>query len=59
MTRAYGTGRTLAVASLAYTTVLCSSLFGMLIWGDAHSSTSWLAMGLIVLSGIVTTRRTR
>ncbi|WP_284196810.1 DMT family transporter [Chitinimonas prasina] len=57
MTRAYSRGRTLVVASLAYATVLCSSLFGMLIWGDAHDLSSWLAMGLIVASGVVVTRK--
>lgn len=59
MTRAYRTGRTLVVASLAYTTVLCSSLFGLLFWGDVPASGAWLAMGLIILSGVVSTRQGR
>ncbi|QNM94965.1 DMT family transporter [Chitinimonas koreensis] len=54
LTRAYSCGRTLAVASLAYTTVVGASLFGWLIWGDALSATSCLAMLLIVASGLIT-----
>ncbi|QDQ29411.1 EamA family transporter [Chitinimonas arctica] len=57
MTRAYRTGRTLAVASLTYTTVLCSSLLGVLIWHDAYPPSNWLAVGLIIASGLITTRR--
>ncbi|HEY9103377.1 DMT family transporter [Chitinimonas sp.] len=59
MTRAYRTGRTLVVASLAYTTVLCSSVFGMLLWGDVPPAGAWLAMILIVLSGVISTRQGR
>jgi drug/metabolite transporter (DMT)-like permease len=56
MTRAYRKGRTLVVASLAYTTVMGSSLFGLAIWGDQPGWQGWLAMLLIMASGVWTTR---
>jgi hypothetical protein len=34
MTRAYTRGKTLMSAALAYSTVIFSSLFGMLFWGE-------------------------
>jgi len=52
MTRAYRVGKTLVVGSLAYTTVVFASLFGILLWGEWLDTRSWLGMGLIVLSGI-------
>lgn len=59
MTRAYRTGRTLVVASLAYTTVVGSSLFGLFLWGDRLGWQGWAAMALIVASGVWTTRTAR
>jgi drug/metabolite transporter (DMT)-like permease len=53
LTRAYRTGRTLTVASLAYMTVIISSLFGMLFWGEHLARLEWMAIGLIILSGII------
>ena len=53
MTRAYRTGNTLTVASLAYLTVVLASLFGWWIWHEQLSLQEWLAIGLIVLSGII------
>jgi drug/metabolite transporter (DMT)-like permease len=53
LTRAYKHGKTLVTASLAYSTVLFSSLFGVLLWHDAMPTTSWLAIGLIILSGVL------
>lgn len=52
MTRAYKRGKTFVSASLAYSTVIFASLFGMLIWGETLSVGSWLAIALIVASGI-------
>lgn len=52
MTRAYTRGKTLTSAALAYSTVIFSSLFGMLLWGEIMDAASWLAIGLIILSGI-------
>lgn len=55
MTRAYKTGRTMAVASLAYTTVAFSSLFAYGLWGERLSALALAGMLLIVLSGLVAT----
>lgn len=58
MTRAYRTGSPLAVGSLAYTTVVLASLFGIALWGETLSPDRWLAVALIVLSGIISLRAT-
>lgn len=57
MTRAYRKGKTLAVASLAYLTVVFSTLFGVLIWGDTLPVLSYLGMILIVACGIFSSYR--
>jgi S-adenosylmethionine uptake transporter len=59
MTRAYSRGKTLMSAALAYSTVIFSSLFGMLIWGEVMDASSWLAIGLIVASGVAATHFSR
>ncbi|MCK6389649.1 MAG: DMT family transporter [Azonexus sp.] len=59
MTRAYSRGKTLMSAALAYSTVIFSSLFGMLFWGEVLAGTAWLAIGLIILSGIAATHFSR
>lgn len=56
LTRAYRTGDTLTVASLAYVTVVLASLFGWWIWHEKLSAQEWLAIGLIILSGVVSVR---
>ncbi len=56
MTHAYHAGDTLTVGSLAYSTVVFTTLFSIVIWQDTLPITSWLAMGLIVVSGIVAAR---
>ena len=56
LTRAYRTGKTLAVASFSYATVIISSLFGMLFWGEHLSLSEWLAIVLIVAGGLVSIR---
>jgi drug/metabolite transporter (DMT)-like permease len=53
MTRAYRTGKTLIVASLAYTTVIFASLFGVLFWFETLSLSEYFAIGLIIFSGIL------
>ena len=53
LTRAYGQGRTLVVASLAYSTVAFASLAGVVLWGDWLSPLSWLGVVAIVLSGVI------
>ncbi len=59
MTRAYARGKTLMSAALAYSTVIFSSLFGVLLWGEVLDSSAWLAIGLIILSGIAATHFSR
>jgi drug/metabolite transporter (DMT)-like permease len=58
MTRAYRTGNTLTVASLAYLTVVLASLIGILIWSEHLSVSEWLAISLIILSGIISIHAT-
>jgi drug/metabolite transporter (DMT)-like permease len=53
MTRAYRKGDPLIAGSLAYSTVVLASLFGILLWGETLSAASWVGVGLIVLSGII------
>ena len=55
MTRAYQRGNTLMAASLAYSTVIFASLFGMLVWHETLSLGAWLAIAVIVASGVVST----
>lgn len=59
MTRAYRTGDTLVVASLAYVTILLASLLGIFLWGEHLSADAWLAIGLIILSGMISIRSAR
>jgi drug/metabolite transporter (DMT)-like permease len=55
MTRAYQRGNTLVSASLAYTTVIFACLFGMLFWQETLSPSAWLAIALIIFSGLIST----
>jgi S-adenosylmethionine uptake transporter len=59
MTRAYTRGKTLLSAALAYSTVIFSSLFGALFWGEVLDAAAWFASGLIILSGITATHFSR
>ena len=52
MTRAYARGKPLVSASLAYTTVVFSSLFGAAFWGDRLETPALAGMLLVVLSGM-------
>ena len=56
MTRAYRTGKTLVVGSLAYSTIVFASLFGMLLWDETLSLGSWLGMAFIIASGVLSLR---
>ncbi len=56
LTRAYRLGNALVVGSLAYSTVIFASLFGMLLWHEILPLQAWLGMGLIVISGLVSVR---
>lgn len=59
MTRAYRTGNPLVVGSLAYTTVVMASLFGIILWNETLSADRWLAIALIALSGMISVRASR
>ncbi|WP_255587492.1 DMT family transporter [Deefgea piscis] len=52
MTRAYRKGRSLVIVSLAYLTVLFSTLLSWIVWGSAPTSLAFVAMLMIVLAGI-------
>ncbi len=56
MTRAYRTGDTLVVASLAYSTVVLASLLGVVCWGEHLGLNDGLAITLVVLSGLISLR---
>ncbi len=59
MTRAYTRGKTLLSAALAYSTVIFSSFFGALFWGEVLDASAWFAIGLIIVSGIAATHFSR
>ncbi|HLP97710.1 MAG TPA: DMT family transporter [Sideroxyarcus sp.] len=56
MTRAYRTGQTLVVGSLAYSTIVFSALFGLLLWHESLSPGAWLGIALIIASGMLSLR---
>ncbi|HEY0563357.1 MAG TPA: DMT family transporter [Methylophilus sp.] len=56
MTRAYRTGNTLTVASLAYTTVIFATILGVVFWQESLQLSEFGAIGLIILSGIISIR---
>ncbi len=58
MTHAYRTGNTLVVGSLAYSTIVFASLFGMLLWHEVLSLYSWLGMAFIIAGGVLSLRLT-
>ena len=59
MTRAYARGKTLPAAVLAYTTVIFASLFGALLFDDVLGASAWLAIALIVASGLAASHFSR
>ena len=59
MTRAYKEGRTVVTASLAYSTVIFSSLLGIWLWGERLPLIAWLGVALIVASGALTSALAR
>ena len=58
MTRAYREGDTLVVGSLAYSTVIFASLWGILLWQEILPLSSWMGVILIILSGVIASRVT-
>jgi len=59
MTAAYKRGKTLVSASLAYSTVIFSSAFGMLLWDETLPWLGWAGVLLIVVSGLLATALSR
>lgn len=55
MTRAFGKGSTLLSASLQYTTIVFSAIWGLLVWDDRLPWMAWVGMALIVASGLLST----
>jgi len=56
MTRAYRTGQTLVVGSLAYSTVVFSALFGLIFWNESLNVSAWLGIALVIASGMLSLR---
>jgi drug/metabolite transporter (DMT)-like permease len=56
MTRAYRIGNTLVVGSMAYSTIIFASLFGILIWHEVLALSSWLGMAFIIAGGVLSLR---
>ncbi len=52
MTRAYRRGQTVVVASLAYSTVVFSSLLDVIIWNVELPAVAWMGMALTVGAGV-------
>ncbi len=56
MTRAYRTGQTLVVGSLAYSTIVFSALFGLMFWHELLNLAAWCGIALIIASGMISLR---
>jgi len=56
MTYAHRVGNTLVVSSLSYSTIVFASLFGMLMWNEVLSFSSWLGMAFIISGGMLSLR---
>ena len=52
LTRAYSTGKTLVASSLSYSAVVFATLFGILLWDEILSLSSWIGMALVIASGV-------
>ncbi len=58
LTRAYSTGKTLVASSLSYSAVVFATLFGILLWRETLSLSSWIGMALIIASGVASLKLT-
>jgi drug/metabolite transporter (DMT)-like permease len=56
MTYAHRVGNTLVVSSLAYSTIVFASLFGILLWNEVLPLSGWLGMTFIIASGVLSLR---
>ncbi len=59
MTRAYRTGSTLLAANFAYSTIVFSSCFGILFFGEWLTTWGWAGVALVVAAGIAASWLTR
>ena len=53
MTRAYRTGALWLASNFAYSAIVFSSLFGVLLQGEWLSPLAWLGMGVIICAGVL------
>jgi len=56
MTHAHRVGHTMVVSNLSYSTIVFSSLFGMMIWHELLPLSSWLGMAFIIIGGVLSLR---
>ncbi|MGB8337434.1 MAG: DMT family transporter [Burkholderiales bacterium] len=56
LTRAHRTGKTMVVGSFAYSTIVFSSIIALVLFDEALPLMSWIAIGIIIVSGIIATR---
>ena len=59
MTRAYRMGSALLVANFAYSTIVFSSIFGILFFREWLSVWGWAGVALVIVAGIGASRLTR
>jgi len=43
----------LVVGSVAYSTIIFASLFGMILWSETLPLTGWIGMALIITGGVI------
>ncbi|MBS1209757.1 MAG: hypothetical protein H6R19_2155 [Proteobacteria bacterium] len=55
LSRAFGRGRAIITASVGYSTVIFSSIYGMLLWGDRISLLSGLGIAMIIIASLIST----
>ncbi|MDO6386515.1 MULTISPECIES: DMT family transporter [unclassified Uliginosibacterium] len=55
LSRAFGRGRAIVTASVGYSTVIFSSLYGTLLWGDRISLLSILGIAMIIVASLIST----
>lgn len=58
LTRAFGKGSALLTAALQYTTIIFAALLGIVFWDDIPGPFTWVGMGLIMGSGMISLWRT-
>jgi drug/metabolite transporter (DMT)-like permease len=56
MTLAYHKGHTLVVGAFAYSTVVFSALFGIVLWGEALGGIAWTGIAMILAGGVLSLR---